>query len=273
MTPLVSPRCLLFEAVSRRENQQSNRMKPRTFVCGSFFTICLLLAKSGVLAFSVHGIPSIRQLQASPATQLYFSTKRRRRKRKDDGSAPPPPNEPDDTSFAVLEQPSQLRNDQRGVTLEVQDILQQMPNAEPATSSTTPTTTSSSTTRIGSDPSIQSLVQNYAAESGDTKDPLAMLLADAKAMGDRESSSTTTTSSTLQSVISTLVTVDFFVVCALLVWFLTGIAFSAVLQDDRVQIAFNNIFEPIVQPALGILMIAALSDAVLKPKEEDSTAT
>jgi hypothetical protein len=36
------------------------------------------------------------------------------------------------------------------------------------------------------------------------------------------------------------------------------------LQDDTVQIAFNGIFQPVVQPALGVLMIAAISDAVLK---------
>jgi len=72
---------------------------------------------------------------------------------------------------------------------------------------------------------------------------------------------------TLRSVISTIVTVDFFVVCALLVWFLTGIFASAVLDNDAIQIAFNGIFESVVQPALGILMIAALAGAVVGDEE------
>jgi hypothetical protein len=81
--------------------------------------------------------------------------------------------------------------------------------------------------------------------------------------------STRQITSTIRNVLSTIVTVDFFFVCALLLWFLAGIVGSNVFRDDTVQIAFNSIFQPIVQPALGILMIAALSDAVLKGKEDD----
>jgi hypothetical protein len=33
------------------------------------------------------------------------------------------------------------------------------------------------------------------------------------------------------------------------------------VQDDSIQIAFNSNFQGLVQPALGILMIAALTDA------------
>eukprot|EP00978_Attheya_sp_CCMP212_P048634 scaffold553332_cov51-Attheya_sp.AAC.2 len=57
--------------------------------------------------------------------------------------------------------------------------------------------------------------------------------------------------------ISTIVTADFFVVIGLLLWFLAGIFCSYILKDDTVQIAFNNNFEPVVQPALGILMIGS----------------
>jgi hypothetical protein len=49
-------------------------------------------------------------------------------------------------------------------------------------------------------------------------------------------------------VISTIVTVDFFLVLALLVWFLAGIFCSYVLKDDAVQIAFNMNFERLTQP-------------------------
>jgi hypothetical protein len=119
----------------------------------------------------------------------------------------------------------------------------------------------------------------------DDDDPLAQLLRDAATMrraeqqaadGGESSSgdggrpaSTRQITSTIRNVLSTIVTVDFFFVCALLLWFLAGIVGSNVFRDDTVQIAFNSIFQPIVQPALGILMIAALSDAVLKGKEED----
>lgn len=74
----------------------------------------------------------------------------------------------------------------------------------------------------------------------------------------------------LKGAISNIVTVDFFLVCGLLLWFLTGIFCSYVLKDDTVQIAFNMQFESVVQPALGILMIGAAAGAVFKePSKEE----
>jgi hypothetical protein len=74
----------------------------------------------------------------------------------------------------------------------------------------------------------------------------------------------------LKGAISNIVTVDFFLVCGLLLWFLAGIFCSYVLKDDTVQIAFNMQFERVVQPALGILMIGAAAGAVFKePDRED----
>lgn len=69
--------------------------------------------------------------------------------------------------------------------------------------------------------------------------------------------------------LSTIVTADFFVVCAFLVWFLLGIFCSYVLKDDTVQIAFNNNFETLVQPALGVLMIAAIGGSFFKEEEQE----
>ena len=81
-------------------------------------------------------------------------------------------------------------------------------------------------------------------------DSLRMLLEDAKELQALESKSRGGAVSTgdgefslpdtLKSILSTLVTVDFFVVCAFLVWFLAGIFCSYVLKDDTVQIAFNR---------------------------------
>ena len=82
-------------------------------------------------------------------------------------------------------------------------------------------------------------------------DSLEMLLQDAKEMQalENESNKDASTSEeeggfsigdTLKSGLSTLVTVDFFVVCAFLLWFLAGIFCSYILKDDTVQIAFNS---------------------------------
>lgn len=103
---------------------------------------------------------------------------------------------------------------------------------------------------------------------------LEALLADAKRMRENEASKSVESEepsipNAIKSVISTIVTVDFFVVCALLVWFLAGIFCSYVLKDDAVQIAFNGIFQPVVQPALGILMIGSAAGAAFgDPKKE-----
>jgi hypothetical protein len=129
--------------------------------------------------------------------------------------------------------------------------------------------------------------------SGTKDSSLEALLADAKRMRQKEaelsdgSEEGFSIPSAIRGVISTIVTIDFFVVCALLAWFLAGIFFSYVVKDDTVQIAFNGtifflpfhygnlrflffnvchltiyfyptgIFEPVVQPALGILMIGS----------------
>merc|ERR1711937_1056766 len=68
----------------------------------------------------------------------------------------------------------------------------------------------------------------------------------------------------LRNTVSTIVTVDFFVVLLLLGWFLLGIFCSSILKNDFVQIAFNNNFNTLVQPALGILMIGSAAGAVWK---------
>lgn len=73
----------------------------------------------------------------------------------------------------------------------------------------------------------------------------------------------------VRNALSTIVTVDFFVVIALLVWFLAGIFSSSILKDDAIQIAFNSNFQLIVQPALGILMIGSAASAILKDESEE----
>lgn len=80
---------------------------------------------------------------------------------------------------------------------------------------------------------------------------IEQLLADARSM--RKSSSKVVDEETplkekLLEAVANIVTVDFFVVIALLLWFLAGIFCSYVLKDDTVQIAFNMNFERVTQP-------------------------
>ncbi|KAL7534266.1 hypothetical protein ACHAXR_005764 [Thalassiosira sp. AJA248-18] len=103
-------------------------------------------------------------------------------------------------------------------------------------------------------------------------DSIEQLLADARSMRSAEAPSEeeeTSMKDAVFNVISTIVTVDFFVVIALLVWFLTGIFFSTVLGNDAVQIAFNMNFERVTQPALGILMIGSVAGALGNQDEEE----
>mmetsp|Transcript_13399 Transcript_13399/g.28395 ORF Transcript_13399/g.28395 Transcript_13399/m.28395 type:complete len:295 (-) Transcript_13399:75-959(-) len=114
---------------------------------------------------------------------------------------------------------------------------------------------------------------------GSLDDSLDQLLEDARMMTEDEKNSSkggvlsdesgAGIKETIGNVLSTIVTVDFFVVCAFLVWFLAGIFCSYILKDDTVQILFNNNFETLVQPALGLLMIAAIGGNFFKEEEQE----
>jgi len=75
--------------------------------------------------------------------------------------------------------------------------------------------------------------------------------------------------SVISNALSAIVTVDFFVVLGFLAWFLLGIFCSSILKDDTVQILFNNNFEKLVQPALGILAIASIGGSFFSKEEEE----
>ena len=122
----------------------------------------------------------------------------------------------------------------------------------------------------------------YEDEDGNEVEPpaegsLEQLLADAKKLrGDNESEKSgdgalegVSIPGGIKGAISTIVTIDFFFVLGLLAWFLAGIFVRAAFGNDAVQIAFNNNFELIVQPALGVLMIASAAGALFKEPEED----
>lgn len=128
------------------------------------------------------------------------------------------------------------------------------------------TTPSRSSTMVQDDDEYE-----YYDEDGeeDENDSLKSLLADAKRLrGDKEEEdSEFNIGESIKSVISTIITIDFFIVFGLLLWFLAGIFSSYALKDDGIQIAFNGIFEAVVQPALGLLMIGSAAGAVMNKDE------
>eukprot|EP00533_Pseudo-nitzschia_delicatissima_P014659 CAMPEP_0197275096 /NCGR_PEP_ID=MMETSP1432-20130617/13501_1 /TAXON_ID=44447 /ORGANISM="Pseudo-nitzschia delicatissima, Strain UNC1205" /LENGTH=296 /DNA_ID=CAMNT_0042740967 /DNA_START=1 /DNA_END=891 /DNA_ORIENTATION=+ len=118
-------------------------------------------------------------------------------------------------------------------------------------------------------------------ESRPMDDSMSQLLEDVKVMTEEEKmaaeesggffsdSNGTGIKQMIGDALSTIVTVDFFVVLGFLLWFLLGIASRSVFNDDTIQIAFNNNFEKLVQPALGVLMIASLGGSFFNEKEEE----
>jgi hypothetical protein len=85
-----------------------------------------------------------------------------------------------------------------------------------------------------------------APRSTSSDESLARLLEDAREMQEDEDEngvseeSPDTIKSKVRNVLSTIVTADFFLVLAFLLWFLAGIFCSSVLKDDAVQILFNS---------------------------------
>lgn len=128
------------------------------------------------------------------------------------------------------------------------------------------------------------VIEDYSGKiedySGKKLDSLEQLLADARSFrvdedkkdaeeeGDEEGSGKQIIE-TISGVISTIVTIDFFVVIALLLWFLAGIFGQYALKDETIQIAFNNIFESVVQPALAVLMLGSAAGAAFRKDEEE----
>jgi hypothetical protein len=119
--------------------------------------------------------------------------------------------------------------------------------------------------------------------TGNLDDSLKMLLADARKMqvdkdterkeaiesGTADETDDRSLQKKVRSAIGTIIAADFFVVCAFLIWFLVGIAARSVADNDTIQIAFNNNFQLLVQPAIGILMVGSVAGAIFPEKEEE----
>ena len=173
--------------------------------------------------------------------------------------------------------------DDAPVQLEVTNILASDAPSEPSTVSQISSMLSSvmGSKEEESKPRAASSESSVASsfESRPLDDSMSQLLEDARMMTEEEKENKkggilsdeegTGVKSMIGEVLSTIVTADFFLVCGFLLWFLLGIFARSVFNDDTIQIAFNNNFEKFVQPALGVLMIAALGGNFFKEKEEE----
>ena len=216
-------------------------------------------------------------------TPLYMSNtspKRRRRVRKDSQEGQPPAVEPQKPPAPELKP-----REETSVEFKIQDVRDVVAGRG---SGNMVEKTASAVERGEEEDDEWEYVDIYEEEdddeyeyvledsSGRKLDSLEQLLADARAMREEErkdqedkDAESLSVPDKVRSVISTIVTIDFFVVIALLLWFLAGIFGSYVLQNDSIQIAFNNIFNPVVQPALGILMIGSAAGAIFQKEEGD----
>lgn len=241
-------------------------------------------------------------MSSSEGSSTGTSTSNRRRRKRKDGrnlkaeeepemSAPAAPEIVEEEAERVVEpttsaSPSAAEPAKKSsevVTMEVRDVRDIL-SGKPA-----PSASAGDATEVDDDDDDDEELADdeeweyyYEDEDGNEVEPpaegsLEQLLADAKKLrGDDESEKSG--NGTLEGVsipggfkgaISTIVTIDFFFVLGLLAWFLAGIFVRAAFGNDAVQIAFNNNFELIVQPALGVLMIASAAGALFKEPEED----
>jgi len=208
-------------------------------------------------------VPSFAQMSTSEDA----NSSRRRRKRKDGKNSEMTDEERESVEALQIDERRTLKPEP--VQLKVQDIR----NLASGNSEQVITESKLEVKDQGKDDDrSDSLVSVGMSNTNDNS--LEALLADAKRIRESEASKSSESDEpsipkAIKSAISTIVTVDFFVVCGLLAWFLAGIFCSYVLKDDAVQIAFNGIFEPVVQPALGILMIGSAAGAAFgDPKKE-----
>lgn len=66
-----------------------------------------------------------------------------------------------------------------------------------------------------------------------------------------------------KDIISTIITVDFFVVIAFMLWFIAGVVSSYGFNDTFLLDQFNDKWTPVVQPALGVLMGGTIAGGVV----------
>ena len=219
--------------------------------------------------------------------------RRRRRRRKGDDNIETTKNSP--TAVVVVVAATPTSND---VTIPIVDVRSLVGGDVTTTTTTTANrdvVVKDAKPQLNKDRGSNRIIDDRVDSSSDTTtstttyDPLEQLLIDVKEMRSRNSDSpngneiqtgsnnnnnnnnnegSVLPAMSISRVISTIVIVDFFIVLVFFLWFILGIVASYTIKNDAIQIAFNSNFQTLVQPALGILMIASISDAVFKEKEE-----
>lgn len=225
------------------------------------------------------------------------SSSRKRRTRKDGKQFSPPSSQSADNevaSTATTESKAESKEapKQNTVVMQVRDIRDVLSGEEaPSTISTTPESSYDDDDELADDEEWVDEDDEELAEDeeweyyddddeedigggvGKTQDDsLEQLLTDARRMRAAEPSDEAqevTTKEKIFDIISTIMTVDFFFVIALFIWFLVGIFCSYVLKDDAVQIAFNMQFEGVTRPALSVLMFGTIAGAIGNKDKED----
>jgi hypothetical protein len=232
---------------------------------------------------------------ASASSSSSSRPKRRVRRRKEESNEVVTP---EDAAPEVAAPPAApdagLRPREAAKPMQVRDIRDLVPGGRRASSSTeTPSEPEEADMASSSSPQPAPTKSMYVSagagsnseNTGNLEDSLKMLLLDARKMQDDKDTerqdaieSGTFDDSTddetsfkkkVRSTIGTIIAADFFVVCAFLVWFLIGIAARSVADNDTIQIAFNNNFQLLVQPAIGILMVGSVAGAIFPEKEEE----
>lgn len=66
-----------------------------------------------------------------------------------------------------------------------------------------------------------------------------------------------------KDIVSTIITVDFFVVIAFMLWFIAGVVSSYGFDNTFLLDQFNDKWTPVVQPALGVLMGGTIAGGVV----------
>jgi len=199
----------------------------------------------GVLLSGKSSTSDEKESPSSPDADAKIDKQKNRRKRRKKGSVLKEAEDPspivssiEDSSISVDEIPFDGL-----VEIQVQDINSSKKQESGATT-TTMTTKLSSTSKNNGD------------------DKLKTLLDDAKRLRASEPKTEGNAMLKIRDIISTVVAVDFFVVFGFLIWFITGAVSSSIVKDDTIQLAFNALFQPVVQPAIGILMIASIASGV-----------
>jgi hypothetical protein len=275
--------------------RQRSTISPRAFSC--FVTTPLHHRLAGSAAVLPATSLFSSQDDDMDASASSSRPKRRVRRRKEESDVNVDTSS-DDTEVAAPEVAAPpaapeagLRPREAAKPMQVRDIRDLVPGGR-ASSTETPSepeeamaSTSSSSPQPAPTKSmyVSAGAGSNSENTGNLDDSLKMLLQDARKMQDEKDTERqdaiesgtfdetvdTSFKKKVRSAIGTIIAADFFVVCGFLVWFLIGIAARSVADNDTIQIAFNNNFQLLVQPAIGILMVGSVAGAIFPEKDEE----